>query len=153
MDEEELKFLSKHKHIYSVTDQLDFKKSEVLGKLSDWFVKDIHIQKFPIIYLSKHRVYYKVPGSETPQWVATDYIHSEVNDDIRERALNMIGDANPFHFYFWELNDEEIQFFKSLVGMGDGLRKERMIKNLMERKEHIEAELKKINEVLEKLNE
>ena len=152
MDEQDLKFLSKHKHIYLVSDQIEYKNSEAPGKIYDWFVSNIHIQKYPVIYLNKHKVYFKMPGCEDLQHAAMSYVRKELDDATKEMVIDKIANASFFHLYFWELSDESIHFFKNLIGLGEDLRKENEIEQLVKRKDLMEAELKKINEKLEKLN-
>ena len=152
MDEQELRFLSKRKHIYVVSDQVEYKNSESPGKIYDWYISNIHIRKYPVIYLNKHKVYFKMPGCEDLQFAVMGHVRKELDDATKDMVIDKIANASFFHLYFWELSDESIHFFKNLVGLGEDLRKENEIKQLVKRKVRMEAELKKINEKLESLN-
>lgn len=80
-------------------------EKEFLSKCKYFFIitcdeERLHIQKFPIIYINKHCVYYRINGSDNLECIGLDYVH----DDISE--IDLAGLSRFSRRYLWKAPDD-----------------------------------------------
>ena len=137
MDEEELKFLSKHKHIYYIYSSPDHK---------------IHIVKYAVIYLNKFYVYFKVPGNSQLVYRSLEYVHDEITSDMKTHIQERIGRDKIIDEYYWTLTDESLEFLSHCFDNYEELVNQNEAFKLLSRIKYYELEIESLEKKLEKLN-
>lgn len=88
-------------------DKSKLSKLKYIFEIYTDYMGNIHCEKFPIIYINEHYVYYKKSGDDMLTYVPVSNILSSFRQAIEDEEINIIGDyITGYIFKAWLWSEE-----------------------------------------------
>lgn len=134
--------LSKIKYIYRI-----YKSAED---------NQVHIEKYPVVYVNSNYTYYKVANKQELQWVGTPKVYETAKAACYE--LSKITRYWNLSFYFWDLDGFDIENSKYIENLRREALKQKYESDLKQHKSlatryknHYDGEMEEIEKLEKKL--